>query len=90
MQSSFGDTAKGPRSSSIQQLDARCPLWQSSRLSRPGVSRAFDCGRQRREKVRDKRSDEAGQWLLTLFLGPLAVILAGILIGLLLRGTGVR
>jgi hypothetical protein len=35
-------------------------------------------------------ADEADQWLLTLFLGPIAVVLAGIVIGLLLRGTGLR
>jgi hypothetical protein len=34
--------------------------------------------------------DDAGQWLMTLFLGPLAAVLAGIVIGLLLRGSGLR
>jgi type IV secretory pathway VirB2 component (pilin) len=40
--------------------------------------------------VRENRSDDAAQWLLTLFLGPIAAILAGIVIGLLLRGSGLR
>jgi len=35
-------------------------------------------------------ADDAAQWLMTLVLGPTAVILAGILVGLLLRGTGMR
>jgi type IV secretory pathway VirB2 component (pilin) len=40
--------------------------------------------------VRENRSDDAAQWLLTFFLGPIAAILAGIVIGLLLRGSGLR
>jgi hypothetical protein len=40
--------------------------------------------------MKENRSDEAAQWLLTLFLGTTAVILAGILVGLLLRGSGLR
>jgi hypothetical protein len=40
--------------------------------------------------VRENRSDDAAQWLMTLFLAPTAVVLAGILVGLLLRGTGMR
>jgi hypothetical protein len=41
----------------------------------------------------DKRppdSNEAMQWLMTLFLGPAAVVLAGVLVGMLLRGSGLR
>jgi hypothetical protein len=37
-----------------------------------------------------RNSDESEQWLTTFFLGPIAVVLAGIVIGLLLRGTGLR
>jgi hypothetical protein len=33
---------------------------------------------------------EARQWLITFFLVIVAVVLAGTLVGLLLRGTGVR
>jgi hypothetical protein len=41
--------------------------------------------------VKENRSDDdAAQWLLTLFLGPVAAILAGVLIGVLLRGSGLR
>ena len=39
---------------------------------------------------RPKDADDAGQWLLTLFLGPIAVVLAAIVIGLLMRGSGLR
>jgi len=35
-------------------------------------------------------ADEAIQWLMTLFLGPVAAVLAAIVVGLLLRGTGLR
>ncbi len=35
-------------------------------------------------------ADDVGQWILTLFLGPIAAVLAGIVIGLLLRGSGLR
>jgi hypothetical protein len=35
-------------------------------------------------------ADDAAQWLMTLVLGPTAVVLAGVLVGLLLRGTGLR
>jgi hypothetical protein len=34
--------------------------------------------------------DDATQWLITLFLGPTAAVLAGIVIGLLMRGSGLR
>jgi hypothetical protein len=37
-----------------------------------------------------RNSDESGQWLTTFFLGPVAAVLAGIVIGLLLRGTGLH
>jgi hypothetical protein len=39
---------------------------------------------------RPNDADDATQWLLTLFLGPIAVVLAGIVIGLLMRGSGLR
>jgi hypothetical protein len=39
---------------------------------------------------RPNDADDAGQWLLTLFLGPIAVVLAAIVIGLLMRGSGLR
>jgi hypothetical protein len=35
-------------------------------------------------------ADEAIQWLTTLFLGPVAAVLAAIVVGLLLRDTGLR
>jgi hypothetical protein len=43
--------------------------------------------------MKDRRLDDADekiQWLMTLFLGPTVAVLAGILAGLLLRGTGLR
>jgi hypothetical protein len=35
-------------------------------------------------------ADEKAQWLMTLVLGPTAAVLAGIVVGLLLRGAGLR
>jgi hypothetical protein len=43
--------------------------------------------------MKHKRSDNADekvQWLITLVLGPPAAVLAGIVAGLLMRGTGLR
>ncbi len=43
--------------------------------------------------MKDQHSDDADeklQWLITLVLGPTAAVLAAILVGLLLRGTGLR
>jgi hypothetical protein len=67
--------------------------WPTSR-SRPSwaspIPAAFISPGGRSPLVRENRSDDAAQWLLTLFLGPVAAVLAGILIGLLLRGSGLR
>jgi type IV secretory pathway VirB2 component (pilin) len=53
-------------------------------------SREDEASRRTMTTNRHDDADEALQWLLTLFLGPIAVTLAGIVIGLLLRGSGVR
>jgi hypothetical protein len=75
-------TVKGPRTADIRGREP-----QSS--ARRGPAR-FIAGHLRLPIVRENRSDDAAQWLMTLFLGPTAVVLAGILVGLLLRGTGMR
>jgi hypothetical protein len=42
------------------------------------------------KKRRQQSSDDAAQWLITLILGPTAAVLGGIVVGLLMRGTGLR
>jgi hypothetical protein len=68
-----------------------CFLFDEAAGANPDMRRLYvKASRRTVTANRPHDPDDAGQWLLTLFLGPIAAVLAAIVIGLLMRGSGLR